>query len=48
MHAFAAQSPARRFGTPEEMAKVAAFLASDDAAYVSGHALLADAGCSIA
>jgi NAD(P)-dependent dehydrogenase (short-subunit alcohol dehydrogenase family) len=37
-----------RMGTSEEMAKVVAFLASDDASFVSGHGLLADAGYSIA
>ena len=33
-----------RFGQPEEMAAVAAFLASDDASFVTGHALVADGG----
>ncbi len=33
-----------RMGTPEEMARVLAFLASDDASFVSGHSLLADGG----
>jgi NAD(P)-dependent dehydrogenase (short-subunit alcohol dehydrogenase family) len=47
-HAFAAGTPAGRFGSAEEMATVVAFLASDDPSYVSGHALLADAGYSIA
>jgi enoyl-[acyl-carrier-protein] reductase (NADH) len=47
-HAFAAGTPAGRFGSAEEMATVVAFLASDDSSYVSGHALLADAGYSIA
>jgi NAD(P)-dependent dehydrogenase (short-subunit alcohol dehydrogenase family) len=47
-HAFAASTPAGRFGSAEEMATVVAFLASDDSSYVSGHALLADAGYSIA
>ncbi|AZO20565.1 glucose 1-dehydrogenase [Mesorhizobium sp. M1E.F.Ca.ET.045.02.1.1] len=37
-----------RMGTSEEMAAVVAFLASDDASYVSGHSLLADGGYSIA
>jgi NAD(P)-dependent dehydrogenase (short-subunit alcohol dehydrogenase family) len=31
-------------GTSEEMAKVVAFLASDDASFVSGRSLLADGG----
>ncbi|MEZ5383228.1 MAG: SDR family oxidoreductase [Microthrixaceae bacterium] len=33
-----------RFGQPEEMAAVAAFLASEDASFVTGHALVADGG----
>lgn len=47
-HAFAASTPASRFGTAEEMATVVAFLGSEDASYVSGHALLADGGYSVA
>jgi NAD(P)-dependent dehydrogenase (short-subunit alcohol dehydrogenase family) len=45
---FASASVPGRMGTPEEMAAVVAFLASDDASFVSGHGLLADAGYSIA
>ncbi|WP_266170612.1 glucose 1-dehydrogenase [Dyella subtropica] len=45
---FGAASVPGRMGTPEEMAAVVAFLASDDASFVSGHGLLADAGYSIA
>ncbi|MGC3991656.1 MAG: glucose 1-dehydrogenase [Chthoniobacteraceae bacterium] len=45
---FGAASVPGRMGTPEEMAKVVAFLASDDSTFVSGHGLLADAGYSIA
>ena len=41
---FGAASGPGRMGTPEEMAKVVAFLASDDSAFVSGHGLLADGG----
>ncbi len=37
-----------RMGTSEEMARVVAFLASEDASFVSGHSLLADGGYSIA
>jgi len=47
-HAFAASTPASRFGTAEEMATVVAFLGSEDTSYVSGHALLADGGYSVA
>jgi NAD(P)-dependent dehydrogenase (short-subunit alcohol dehydrogenase family) len=45
---FGAASVPGRMGTPEEMAAVVAFLASDDASFVSGHGLLADAGYSVA
>ncbi len=34
----------RRFGRPEEVAAAAAFLASDDASFVTGHALVVDGG----
>jgi NAD(P)-dependent dehydrogenase (short-subunit alcohol dehydrogenase family) len=44
--AFEASTPPGRMGTSEEMATVVAFLASDDAAFVSGHALVADGGLS--
>ncbi|TIX46109.1 MAG: glucose 1-dehydrogenase [Mesorhizobium sp.] len=47
-HAFAASSVPGRAGSPEEIAKVVAFLASDDASFVSGHSLLADGGYSVA
>jgi len=36
--------PIGRFGTPEEVAGVVAFLVSRDAAYVTGHALVMDGG----
>lgn len=46
--AFAASTVPGRAGLPEEVATVVAFLASDDASFVSGHGLLVDAGYSIA
>jgi 3-oxoacyl-[acyl-carrier protein] reductase len=36
--------PLRRFGSPEEIAAAAAFLCSDEAAYISGVTLLVDGG----
>ncbi|WP_454689967.1 SDR family NAD(P)-dependent oxidoreductase [Achromobacter aloeverae] len=40
----AARTPLGRLGTPEDVAAVACFLASDEAAFVTGHAMLADGG----
>lgn len=42
--ALLARTPLRRLGTPEEMAEVALFLASDSAAFITGHALVSDGG----
>ena len=39
--------PLGRKGEPEEVAKVVAFLASDDAAYITGHVLTIDGGISM-
>ena len=38
------QTPLRRFGTPEDIAKAALFLASDEAGYITGAALNVDGG----
>jgi NAD(P)-dependent dehydrogenase (short-subunit alcohol dehydrogenase family) len=45
--AFAQLTPARRFGTPEEVAAAVCFLASDDAAYITGQELVVDGGLGI-
>ena len=39
-----AQTPLRRFGTPEDIANAALFLASDEAAYITGSSLHVDGG----
>lgn len=43
----ASTTPLRRAGTPAEIAGVAAFLLSDDAAYVTGQIVSADGGATI-
>ena len=42
-----AQTPLRRFGTPEDVAGAALFLASPAAAFVTGHNLVVDGGTVI-
>jgi len=44
MAAFVADTPQRRFGTPEEVAALAVMLASDEAAYMTGAELNIDGG----
>jgi 3-oxoacyl-[acyl-carrier protein] reductase len=42
-----AMVPSARMGKPEEAAHIVAFLASDDAAYVTGQCIAVDGGLSI-
>ena len=44
MSEFVKDTPLRRFGTPEEVAKVALFLASEDSSYMTGAELTVDGG----
>jgi len=43
----AALIPLKRYGQPADIAKVAVFLASDDAAYVTGQVIAVDGGLSL-
>lgn len=45
--AFADSTALGRWGEPEEIAEVIAFLASDRASYVTGHTLVADGGLTL-
>jgi NAD(P)-dependent dehydrogenase (short-subunit alcohol dehydrogenase family) len=40
-------NPLKRGGVPDEIARAALFLASDEASYVNGHALVVDGGLSV-
>jgi NAD(P)-dependent dehydrogenase (short-subunit alcohol dehydrogenase family) len=44
---FAEQYPVRRTGTPLDIANAIAFLCSDDASFITGHALPVDGGLTI-
>ena len=44
MAAFVAETPLKRFGTPDEVAALAVMLASDEAAYMTGAELTIDGG----
>jgi NAD(P)-dependent dehydrogenase (short-subunit alcohol dehydrogenase family) len=47
MHRFAGRTPLRRIAQPEELARPALFLASDDASFITGQLLVVDGGYSI-
>jgi NAD(P)-dependent dehydrogenase (short-subunit alcohol dehydrogenase family) len=41
------KSPIKRFGTPEEVARAALFLASDDSSYIVGDEIVVDGGMTL-
>jgi NAD(P)-dependent dehydrogenase (short-subunit alcohol dehydrogenase family) len=43
-HRLFSRTPLRRLGEPDEIAKVAVFLASDAASYITGQTIYADGG----
>ena len=44
---YLSEIPLGRFGTPEDVAPVAAFLASEDAGYITGQVLQVEGGISM-
>ena len=48
MASAASRMPLKRYGTPAEIAAVAAFLASDECSFTTGHVYAADGGFTIA
>ena len=45
--AFLSRQPASRFGTPQEIAGMCAYLASDDGVFVTGQIINVDGGITI-
>jgi 3-oxoacyl-[acyl-carrier protein] reductase len=45
--ALLSQTPLRRFGTPEDVARTALFLASDESSYITGEGIMVDGGMSL-